>query len=71
MAGSVAYGVLVRMVEMEQIVSLIRDHMRAEADAGYLLLRRIPSTYATDCFVYLESISLRRRRYRRIHACPP
>jgi hypothetical protein len=45
------------MAEMEQIVSLIRDHMHAEADAGYPLLRRIPSTYATACFDYLESIS--------------
>ncbi|HJZ75421.1 MAG TPA: hypothetical protein VKE51_26990 [Vicinamibacterales bacterium] len=42
---------------MEQIVSLIRDHMHAEADAGYPLLRRIPSTGATACFDYLESIS--------------
>jgi hypothetical protein len=42
---------------MEQIVSLIRDHMYAEADAGYPLLRRIPSTQATACFDYLESIS--------------
>jgi hypothetical protein len=42
---------------MEQIASLIREHMHAEADAGYPLLRRIPSTRATACFDYLESIS--------------
>ena len=42
---------------MEQVVSLIRDHMHAEADASYPLLRRIPSTHATACFDYLESIS--------------
>ena len=42
---------------MEQIISLIRDHMQAEAEAGYPLLRRIPSTRATACFDYLESIS--------------
>ena len=42
---------------MEQIVSLIRVHMHAEADAGYPLLRRIPSTHATACFDYLGSIS--------------
>ena len=41
---------------MEQVVSLIREHMRAEADAGYPLLRRIPSTHATACFDYIESI---------------
>jgi hypothetical protein len=41
---------------MEHIVSLICDHMHAEADAGYPLLRRIPSTHATACFDYLESI---------------
>jgi len=29
---------------MEQIVSLVRDYMHAEADAGYPLLRQIPST---------------------------
>ena len=40
-----------------EIVSLIRDHMHAEADAGYPLLRQIPSTRATVCFDYLESIS--------------
>src|SRR5262245_38486135 len=45
------------MGEMEHIVSLIREHMHAEADAGYPLLRRIPSTHATACFDYLESIS--------------
>jgi hypothetical protein len=45
------------MAEMEPIVSLIRDHLHAEADAGYPLLRRIPSTRATACFDYLESIS--------------
>jgi hypothetical protein len=45
------------MPEMDQIVSSIRDHMHAEADAGYPLLRRIPSTHATACFDYLESIS--------------
>ena len=42
---------------MEQIVSLIRGHMHVEADAGYPLLRRIPSTHATACFDHLESIS--------------
>jgi hypothetical protein len=42
---------------MEQIVSLVRDYMHAEADAGYSLLRRIPSTHATACFDYLESIA--------------
>jgi len=42
---------------MEQIVSLVRDYMHAEADAGYPLLRQIPSTRATVCFDYLESIS--------------
>ena len=40
-----------------EIVSLIRDHMHAEADASYPLLRRIPSTHATACFDYLERIS--------------
>src|SRR5690242_17819382 len=42
---------------MEQIVSLVRDYMHAEAGAGYPLLRRIPSTRATICLDYLESIS--------------
>jgi hypothetical protein len=42
---------------MEQIVSLVRDYMHAEADAGHPLLRRIPSTRATAYFDYLESIS--------------
>jgi hypothetical protein len=42
---------------VDQIVSLILDHMHAEAGAGYPLLRRIPSTRATACFDYLESIS--------------
>ena len=42
---------------MEQIVSLIRGHMHVEADAGYPLLRRIPSTHAIACFDHLESIS--------------
>lgn len=42
---------------MEQIVSLVRDYMHAEADAGYPLLRQIPSSQATVCFDYLESIS--------------
>jgi hypothetical protein len=42
---------------MEQIVSLVRDYMHAEAEAGYPLLRRIPSTHATFCFDYLENIS--------------
>src|SRR5262245_66184984 len=42
---------------MEQIVSLIREHMREEADAGYPLLQRIPSTHAIAYFDYLESIS--------------
>jgi hypothetical protein len=45
------------MGEMEPIASLIRDHMHAEADAGYPLPRRIPSTHATGYFDYLESIS--------------
>src|SRR5262245_19189850 len=45
------------MREMERIVSVIRDHLHAEADAGYPLLRRIPSTHATACFDYLESVS--------------
>ena len=44
-----------------EIVSLIRDHMHAEADASYPLLRRIPSTHATACFDYLESISAAER----------
>jgi hypothetical protein len=42
---------------MEQIVALVREYMHAEADAGYPLLRQIPSTRATVCFDYLESIS--------------
>ncbi|HEX6898046.1 MAG TPA: hypothetical protein VF146_22360 [Bryobacteraceae bacterium] len=42
---------------MEEIVSLVRDYIHAEADAGYPLLRRIPSTHATAFFDYLESIS--------------
>ena len=42
---------------MELFVSLVRDYMHAEADAGYPLLRQIPSTRATVCFDYLESIS--------------
>ena len=42
---------------MEQVVSLVRDCMHAEADAGYPLLRQIPSTRATACFDYLDSIS--------------
>ena len=46
---------------MEQIVSLIRDHVHAEADAGYPLLRRIPSTRAIICFDYLETISPQER----------
>lgn len=41
---------------MEQIVSLVRDCIHAEADAGYPLLRRIPSTRATAYFDYLEGI---------------
>ena len=41
---------------MEQIVSVVRDFMHAEADAGYPLLRRVPSTRVTVCFDYLESI---------------
>jgi hypothetical protein len=45
------------MPEMEQIVSLIREHMHAEADASYPLLRQIPSTRAIACFDYLENIS--------------
>ena len=42
---------------MEQIVSLVRDYMHAEADAGYPLLRQIPSTRSTVYFDYFESIS--------------
>jgi hypothetical protein len=42
---------------MKQVVSLIREHMHAEADAAYPLLRRIPSTHAIACFDYLENIS--------------
>src|SRR5262245_1327930 len=42
---------------MEQIVTLVRDYMHAEADADYPLLRKIPSTRATACFDYLEGIS--------------
>jgi len=41
---------------MEQIISLIRDHIQAEVDDGYPLLRRIPSAHATACLDYLESI---------------
>ena len=48
---------LARMAEMEQIVSWVHDHMHAEADAGYPLLRRTPSTRATACFDYLDSLS--------------
>jgi hypothetical protein len=40
-----------------EVVSWIRAHMHAEADASYPLLRWIPSTHATACFDYLESIS--------------
>src|SRR5262245_55634875 len=47
----------VRMAELEQIVSLIRAHMHAEAEADYPLLRQIPSTRAIACFDYLDSIS--------------
>jgi len=46
----------VSMAEIEPIVSLIREHMHTEANAGYPLLRRIPSTHATACFDYLETI---------------
>jgi hypothetical protein len=42
---------------MEHIASLVRDYLRAETDAGYPLLRHVPSTRATACFDYLESIS--------------
>src|SRR5262245_2094927 len=42
---------------MERIVSRVHEHMHAEAEAGYALLRRIPSTRATACFDYLDSIS--------------
>jgi hypothetical protein len=42
---------------MEQILSLVRDYMHAEADTGYASLRQIPSTRATACFDYLEGIS--------------
>ena len=45
------------MTEIEPIVSLIRGHLHAEADAGNVLLRRIPSTRATAWCDYLESIS--------------
>jgi hypothetical protein len=45
------------MPDIDLIVSLIRDHMHLEADNGYPLLRRIPSTHATACFDYLESLS--------------
>src|SRR5690242_17965547 len=51
------YGGLLGWPGMEQIVSLVRDYMHAEADACYPLLRRVPSTRATVCFDYLESIS--------------
>ena len=46
---------------MEQIASLVRDYMYAEADAGYPLLRRVPSTHATAWFDYLDRISLAER----------
>ena len=46
---------------MEQIISLVRDYMHVEADAGYPLLRQIPSTRATVCLDYLESISAAER----------
>jgi len=42
---------------MEQIVSLVRDYLHVEADAGYPLLRQIPSTRSTVNFDYLESIT--------------
>jgi len=42
---------------MEHILSVVRDRMHAEADAGYPLLRRIPSSHATACLDYLESSS--------------
>ena len=42
---------------MQRIVSVIREHMHAEADADYPLLRRIPSTRATVYFDYLEDVS--------------
>jgi len=42
---------------MEQIFRLVRDHLQAEADAGYPLLRRIPSTHATVCFDYMAGVS--------------
>ena len=45
------------MPQVEQIASLIREHMQAEADAAYPLLRRIPSTHAIAWFDYLESVS--------------
>ena len=48
---------LVSMSKMEPIVSLIRDHLFAEAEAGYPLLRRIPSTHATAWLDYLDGIS--------------
>jgi len=44
------------MAWMEQIVSLVRDYLHAEAGAGYPLLRQIPSTRATACLDYLDSI---------------
>jgi|SRR5436190_5623976 len=49
--------VLVSIREMEQIFRLVRDHLQAEADAGYPLLRRIPSTHATVCFDYMDGVS--------------
>jgi hypothetical protein len=49
---------------MEHIVSLVRDTLHAEADAGYPLLRKLPSSRATACFDYLESISPAARRQR-------
>ena len=46
---------------MDRILSIVRGYMQTEADAGYPLLRRIPSTHAIACFDYLESISPRER----------
>ena len=46
---------------MERIFSLVRDYTHADADAGYPLLRQIPSTRATVYFDYLESISASER----------
>jgi len=46
---------------MEPIYSVVRSHLHLEADAGYQLLRRVPSTRATAFFDYLDTISLQER----------